>query len=97
MRPNCSSGAWSGSEFSGWFVDAVNGLAVAGLREQPPSLYTEREDDQGLSRLLSYSPSSPFRKEEGGKSVMLPSEGAKHGVSGELLTSDPSGRPCPVR
>jgi hypothetical protein len=46
MRPDCSPGAWSGSEFLGWFVDAVNGLAVAGLREQPPSLYTEREDDQ---------------------------------------------------
>jgi hypothetical protein len=67
MRPDCSSGAWSGSEFSGWFVDAVNGLAIAGLQEQPPSLCTEREDDQGQSRLLLYAPSSPFRKEEGGK------------------------------
>jgi hypothetical protein len=38
-----------------------------GLREQPPSLCTEREDDQGLTRLLSYAPSLPFRKEEGGK------------------------------
>jgi hypothetical protein len=66
MRPDCSPRAWSGSEFSGWFVDAVNGLAVAELREQPPSLYTEREDDQGLSRLLLYAPSSPSRKEEGG-------------------------------
>jgi hypothetical protein len=66
MRPDCSPGAWSGSEFLGWFVDAVNGFAVAGLREQPPSLCTEREDDQGLSRLLLYAPSSPFRKEEGG-------------------------------
>jgi hypothetical protein len=37
MRPDCSPGAWSGSEFSGWFVDAVNGLAVAGSGEQPPS------------------------------------------------------------
>jgi hypothetical protein len=27
---------------------------------------------------------------------MLPSEGAKHGVSSELLTGDLSGRPCPV-
>jgi hypothetical protein len=27
----------------------------------------EREDDQGLSRLLLYAPSSPFRKEEGGR------------------------------
>jgi hypothetical protein len=48
---------------------------------------------QGLSRLLSYAPSSPFRKEEGGESAMLPSEGAEHGVSGELLRGDPSGRP----
>jgi hypothetical protein len=66
MRPGRSPGAWLGSEFLGWFVDAVNNLAVAGLREQPPSLCTEREDDQGLSRLFLYAPSSPFRKEEGG-------------------------------
>jgi hypothetical protein len=31
------------------------------------------------------------------ESAMLPLEGAKHGVSSELLTGDPSGRPCPVR
>jgi hypothetical protein len=67
MRLDCSPGAWSGSEFLGWFVDDVNSLAVARLREQPPSLCTEREDDQGLSRLLLYAPLSPFRKEEGGK------------------------------
>jgi hypothetical protein len=72
MRPDCSPGAWSGSEFLGWFIDAVNGLTVAGLREQPPRLYTEREDDQGLSRLLLYTPSSPFRKEEGGKAPCCP-------------------------
>jgi hypothetical protein len=66
MRPDCGPGAWSGPWFLSWFVDVVNGLAVAGLREQPPNLCTEREDDQGLSRLLSYAPSSPFRKEEGG-------------------------------
>jgi hypothetical protein len=58
MWPGRSRGAWSGSEFLGWFVDAVNSLAVAGLREQPPSLCMEREDDQGLSRLLLYAPSS---------------------------------------
>jgi hypothetical protein len=67
-----------------------------GLREQPPSPCAERGDGQGLTRLFSYAPSSPFRKEEGG-SAMLPSEGAEHGVSSELLTGDPSGRPCPVR
>jgi hypothetical protein len=26
---------------------------------------------------------------------MLPSEGAKHGVSSELLMGNPSGHPCP--
>jgi hypothetical protein len=96
MRPDCGPGAWSGPGFLSWFVDVVNGLAVAGLREQPPSLCTKREDDQGLSRLLSYAPSSPFRKEERGGSAMLPSKGAEHGVSSELLTGDPSGRPCPI-
>jgi hypothetical protein len=38
-----------------------------GLREQPPSLRTEREDGQGLTRLFSYTIASPFCKEEGGK------------------------------
>jgi hypothetical protein len=36
------------------------------VREQPPSLCKEQEDDQGPSRLLLYAPSSPFRKEERG-------------------------------
>jgi hypothetical protein len=43
-----------------------------GLRERPPSLCTEREDDQGLSRLLSYAPSLPYRKEEGGIAPCCP-------------------------
>jgi hypothetical protein len=42
-------------------------LGRSRVREQPPSLCTEREDDKGLSRLLLYAPASPFRKEEGGK------------------------------
>jgi hypothetical protein len=67
-----------------------------GLQEQPPSLHIEREDGQGQTRLFSYAPASPFRKEEW-ESPMLPSEGAGHGVSSELLAGDPSGRPCPVR
>jgi hypothetical protein len=67
-----------------------------GSREQPPSLRTEREDGQGQTRLFSYAPASPFLKEEGG-SAMLPSEGAEHGVSSELLTGNLSGRPCPIR
>jgi hypothetical protein len=68
----------------------------SGLREQPPSLCIEREGGQGLTRLLSYAPSSPFRKEEG-ESAMLPSGGAEHGVYSELLTGDPNGRSCSVR
>jgi hypothetical protein len=55
----------------------------------------EREDDQGPPRLLLYAPSSPFRKEGG--SAMLPSVGTEHGVSGELLLGDPSGRPSPIQ
>jgi hypothetical protein len=45
---------------------------------------------------FTYAPASPFRKEEGGKSAMLPLEGAEHGVSSELLTGNPSGHPCPI-
>jgi hypothetical protein len=41
--------------------------AEPGLREQPPSLRTEREGGQGQTRLFSYAPASPFRKEEGGE------------------------------
>ena len=43
-----------------------------GLREQPPSLRTGREGDQGQTRLFSYAPASPFRKEEGGKAPCYP-------------------------
>jgi hypothetical protein len=67
-----------------------------GLREKPPSLRAEREDSQGQTRLFTYAPASPFRKEEG-ESAMLPSEGAEHGVSSEMLTGNPSGRMCPIR
>ena len=43
-----------------------------GLREQPPSLRTGREDDQGQTRLFAYAPTSPFRKEEGGSAPCYP-------------------------
>jgi hypothetical protein len=48
------------------------GWLEPGLREQPPSLCTGREDGQGLTRLFSYAPSSPFRKEEGGRAPCCP-------------------------
>jgi hypothetical protein len=67
-----------------------------GLREQPrASAQSERMVKDRLD-FFTYAPALPFRKEEGG-SAMLPSEGAKHDVSSELLTGNPSGRPCPIR
>jgi hypothetical protein len=72
MRLGRSPGAWSGSEFLSWFVDAINSFGRSRVRGQPPSLCMEREGDQGLSRLLLYAPSSPFRKEEGGKAPRYP-------------------------
>jgi hypothetical protein len=67
------------------------------VREQPPSLCTEREDDRGLSRLFIVRPFVAFPQGGRGESTMLPSEGTEHGVSSELLTGDPSGRSSPVR
>ena len=96
MRPGRSPGAWSGSEFLSWFVDVVNNLVVAWCESSlRASARSERTIEDCLG-FLFYAPSSPFRKEEG-ESAMLPSEGAEHGVSSELLTGDPSGRPSLVR
>jgi hypothetical protein len=68
------------------------------VREQPPSLCTEREDDQGPSRLFIVRPFVAFPQGgRGGARAMLPLVGAEHGVSSELLTGNPSGRPSPVR
>jgi hypothetical protein len=67
------------------------------VREQPPSLCTEREDDRGLSQLFIVRPFVAFPQGGGGKRAMLPLVGAEHDVSSELLLGDPSGRPSPVR
>jgi hypothetical protein len=73
MRPDRSLGAWSGFEFSGWFIDAVNGLAIAGFaRAAPEPLHVARGQSRTVSTFI-IRPSSPFRKEEGGESAMLPS------------------------
>jgi hypothetical protein len=97
MRSDCSPGAWSGSEFSGWFVDAVNGLAVVRFaRAAPEPLHGARGQSRTVSTFI-IRPFVAFSQGERGESAMLPSEGAEHGVSGELLTGDPSGCPCPVR
>jgi hypothetical protein len=70
--------------------------AEPGLREQPPSLRTGREDGQGHTRIFNIRPCVAFPQGGGGKSAMLPLEGAEHGVSSELLMGNPSGRPCPI-
>jgi hypothetical protein len=84
MRPGRSPGAWSGSEFSSCFVDVVDNLAVAWCES---SLRASARSERTIEG----------RKEEGGESAMLPSEGTEHGVSSELLSGDPSGRPSSVR
>jgi hypothetical protein len=61
------------------------------VREQPPSLCTEREDDRGLSRLFIVRPLVAFPQGGGGERAMLPSVGAEHGVSSELLSGNLSG------
>jgi hypothetical protein len=94
MQSDRSPGVWLGSKFSGWFVDAVNGLAGAGFaRAAPEPLHRSR----GRSRTDSAFIIRPFVAFPPGGSAMLPSEGTEHGVSSELLTGDPSGRPCPVQ
>jgi hypothetical protein len=67
MRPGRGLGAWSGSEFLSWFVDVVNNLAIAWCESSlRASARSERMIEDCLGFLL-YAPSSPFRKEEGGR------------------------------
>jgi hypothetical protein len=97
MRSDRSLGAWSGSEFLSWYVDAVNGLAGAGFaRAAPEPLHRARGRSRTNSAFI-IRPFVAFPQGGGGESTMLPSEGAEYGVSSELLTGDPSGRPCPIR
>jgi hypothetical protein len=97
MRPGRSLGAWSGSESSHWFVDVVNGSAVAWCESSPRA--SARSERTIKDRLDFYC--TPLHRlsarRKGGESAMLPSEGTEHGVSSELLAGDPSGRPSPVR
>jgi hypothetical protein len=97
MRSDCSPGVWSGSEFSGWFVDAINGLAVAGFaRAVPEPLHGARGQSRTVLTFI-IRPFVAFSQGGRGESAMLPLEGAKHGVSSELLTGDPIRHLCPVR
>jgi hypothetical protein len=97
MRPGRSPGARPGSEFSRWFVDVVNGSAVAWCESSPRA--SARSERTIKDRLDFYC--TPLcllfaRRKGGGGSAVLPSEGTERGVSSELLTGDPSGRPSPI-
>jgi hypothetical protein len=96
MLPGCSPGARLGSEFLRWFVDVVNGLAVAWCESSPrASARSERTIKDRLD--FHCTPLRRLSTRRKGESAMLPSEGTKHGVSSELLAGDPSGCPSPVR
>jgi hypothetical protein len=95
MRPGRSPGAWSGSEFLSWFVDVVNNLAVAWCES---SLRASARSERTIKdRLDFYCTSLRRLSARRGERAMLPSVGAEHGVSSELLLGDPSGCPSPVR
>jgi hypothetical protein len=96
MRPGSSPGAWSGSKLSSWFVDAVNSFGRSRVRGQPQAYArSERTIKDFLD--FYYTPMRRLSARRRGEGAMLPSEGAEHGVSSELLMGDPSGRSCPIR
>jgi hypothetical protein len=79
-----------------WYVDAVNGLAGAGFVRAAPEPPRRARGRSRTDSAFFIRPYVAFPQGGGGESAMFPSEGAEHGVSNELLTGDPSGRPCPV-
>jgi hypothetical protein len=96
MRSGSSLGAWSGSRLLGRFVDAVNSFGRSRVREQPPSPVRSERTIKDFPDFY-YTPLRHLSARRRGESAMLPSEGAEHAVSSELLMGDPSGRLCPVR
>jgi hypothetical protein len=96
MRPGRSPGAWSGSKFSSWSVDVVDNLAVAWCES---SLRASARSERTIEDRLDFycTPLRRLSARRKGESAMLPSEGTEHGVSRELLSGDPSGRPSPVQ
>jgi hypothetical protein len=71
-------------------------LAVAGCESSPRASTWSKRTIKDFPDLY-YTPLRRLSTRRRGESAMLPSEGAEHGVSSELLTGDPSGRPCPIR
>jgi hypothetical protein len=96
MRAGRSLGVRSGPKFSGWYVDAVNGLAGAGFARAAPEPPHGARGRSGTDSTFLHMPLRRLSARRRGESAMLPSMGAEHGVSGELQAGNPSGRPCPV-
>ena len=65
-------------------------------RAAPEPLHRAR-GRSGTDSTFLHTPLRRLSTRRRGESAMLPSEGAEHGVSSELLTGNPSGRPCPIR
>ena len=61
-------------------------------RAAPEPLHRARGRSRTVSTFI-IRPFVAFPQGGRGESTMLPSEGAEHGVSGELLAGNPSGRP----
>ena len=98
MRAGRSPGVRSGPKFSGWYVDAVNGSAGARFARAAPEPLHRARERSGTDSTFLHTPLRRLsaRRRGGGERAMLPLEGAEHGVSSELLTGNPSGRPCPI-
>jgi hypothetical protein len=96
MQPGRSPGAWSGSKFLSWSIDVVDNLAIAWCES---SLRASARSERTIKDRLDFycTPLRRLSARRKGGSAMLPSEGTEHGVSSELLSGDPSGRPSPVR
>jgi hypothetical protein len=97
MRAGRSPGVRSGPKFSGWYVDAVNGLAGAGSARAAPEPLHRGRGRSGTNSTFLHTPLRRVSARRRGESAMLPSVGVEHGVSGELQAGDLSGRPCPIR
>jgi hypothetical protein len=72
MRPGRSLGAWSGSELLSRFCRRGQQFGRSLVREQPPSLCPEREDDRGLSWLFIVRPFVAFPQGGGGNAPCYP-------------------------
>ena len=64
-------------------------------RAAPEPLHRAR-GRSGTDSAFLHMPLHRLSARRRGESAMLPSVSAEHGVSGELLAGNPSGRPCPI-